>query len=121
GRGAGRWVGGPRRGRGGPRANERPAPPHPLAIDRRPRALQEYRHPPAAVEWGPEELLADQPHQPQVLLRRGGRPEVVGRSAEAQQIALPPDAQMRILGFDQGPLEVSRRGQLFFSTTRAPC
>jgi hypothetical protein len=27
---------------------------------------------------------------------------------------LPPDAEVGILGFDQEPLEVSRRGQLFF-------
>ena len=35
----------------------------PLAIDRLPGTLQRSRHPPAAVEWGPQELLVDQPHQ----------------------------------------------------------
>jgi hypothetical protein len=27
---------------------------------------------------------------------------------------LPPDAQLRVVWFDQGPIEVSRSGQLFF-------
>src|SRR5512135_756510 len=107
--------------RGGPRPGEQRLQAHhshepldPLAIDRLPGTLQTRRHPPAAVERGLEELLVDQPHQAQVFLRLGGRWEIVARSVEAQEFALSTDAQMTIRWFDQGPLEVSRRGQLFF-------
>src|SRR5512135_3096029 len=110
--------GGPRPGEERLQAHHSHEPLDPLAIDRLPGTLQTRRHPPAAVERGLEELLVDQPHQAQVFLRLGGRWEIVARSVEAQEFALSTDAQMTIRWFDQGPLEVSRRGQLFFSTTR---
>ena len=69
-------VGGPRPGKIASRPIFRHQPLHPLAIDRLPGTLQRSRHPPAAVERGQEELLIDQPHQAQVLLRLGRRREV---------------------------------------------
>lgn len=49
-------------------------------------------------------LLVDQPHQPQVLggLRR--RLVVEGRPAQPEQLALAADAQVRVVGVDQGSL-----------------
>ena len=49
----------------------------------------------------------------QVLLRLGGRREVVARSVQTHEFALSTDAQMTMRLFDQGPLEINRSGQLF--------
>jgi site-specific DNA recombinase len=121
---------GPRVGRGdrGPRPGMEPLQPHqchepldPLSIDRLPLAPQRRRHLPTAVEGGLEVLLVDQPHQPQVRLRLGRRSEIVGRAVEADELASPTDAQMRITGVDECPLGVNRSGQRFSSATRLPC
>ena len=112
--------GSPRSGKQRFQAHFRHEPLDPLAIDRLPGSLQTRRHPSAAVERGQQELLVDQPHQAQVLLGLDGRLEIVARTVEIQKFALPTDAQMSILCVDQGSLEISRSGQLFFSTTRPP-
>ncbi len=41
-------------------------------------------------------------------------------SPQTHELALSTDAQMTIRWLDQGPLEVNRSGQIFFSTTRPP-
>src|SRR5512135_494968 len=105
--------GGPRPGKDRFQAHQSHEPLDPLAIDRLPGSLQSDRHLPAAVERGLEELLVDPPHQAQVLLRLDSRWEIVARSVETQQFALSTNAQIIIRWLDQGPLEVSRRGQLF--------
>src|SRR5207249_5360072 len=101
-------------------AHQRQEPLDPLAIDRLPGTLQSDRHLPAAVERGLEERRVDPPHPAQVLLRLGGRWEVVARAVEIQKFALSTDAQLRMIWFDQGSFEVSRSGPLLFSTTRPP-
>jgi hypothetical protein len=115
-------------GAAGPRPGIEPLQAHrghepldPLAIGRLPTADQECRHPPTAVERGLEILLVDQPHQPQVLRRRDGRWEVIGRAVEAEEFAFSANAQMRIVESNKRPLPVNRSGQRFSSTTRLPC
>ena len=74
----------------------------------------ECRHPPAAVERGLEELLVDQPHQPQVLLRRGRRGEIVGRAVEVQKFALTTNAQMIMMWVDSARFWSTAAGKPFF-------
>ncbi len=52
---------------------------------------------PTAVERGAHELLVDQPHQAQVLLRLGGRLKVVARLGDIHEFALSTDAQINII------------------------
>jgi site-specific DNA recombinase len=113
----------PRPGPGGPPLRlgvERLQPPqpqqprHPLAVDRFPGLDQPLRQPPATADGVGGVLPVDQPHQPQVLLARGGRLVVQASAAQPQEFALPAHTQLRVVGFDPGPQPLRRAAQLFF-------
>src|SRR5262249_43987871 len=90
-------------------------PLHPLAVHLVALAPQPRRDPPAPVERAPRVLLVDPPHQGQVLGRLGGRLVVERRRFQADQLALPADAQLGVALVDQAPPGVSRGRQLFFT------
>ena len=78
-------------------------PLHPLAVDRLPLLDQPLRQPPATEEGVGGVLSVDEPHQPQVLRRLGRRLVVQAGAAQAEEFALPPHTQLRVVGLDQGP------------------
>ena len=90
----------------------------PLAVHRVPVPGQPPGDPPAPVERAGRVRLVDPPHQGQVLGRLPGRLPVVGRPTQADQLALPADAQLGVPGVDQGPPLVSRTGPLFIPPSR---
>ena len=91
-------------------------PLHALAID-----AQLRRQLAAAVKRRSQILLVDPPHQRQVLRRLAGRLVVTRAARQAEQLALPGDAQAcRCLVSMHRRLRLSRARQIFFSTTRPP-
>jgi hypothetical protein len=78
-------------------------PLHPLAVDCLPLLDQPLGQPPTAEERVGGILPVEQPHQPQVRYRLGRRLIVQAGVAQAEQLALPPDTQLRVVGLDQGP------------------
>jgi hypothetical protein len=89
-------------------------PLHTLAVDHLPLFLEPLGQSPAAQEGMGRVLPVDPPHQPQVLRRLLGRLVVQAGAAKAKQGALPPQAQLPMVPFDQRPQLVRRAAQLFF-------
>src|SRR5438874_371138 len=90
-------------------------PLHPLAADRLPWPDQPLGQPPAAQEGVGGVRRVEPPHQPQALRRLGRRLVVQAGAAQAEQLALPPDTQLRVAGLDQGPQPLRRSVRLFLS------
>ena len=75
---------------------------------------------PTAIDRLGGVLRVDESHQVQVLLGLGGRLVVEAGAGQAQQFALPADAQFRMADLDQRPLGLNRGRQIFFSPSPAP-
>jgi site-specific DNA recombinase len=78
-------------------------PPGPLGVDFVPQAAQVGRHPQHTVARRPRVLLVQQAHQREVLRAFARRAVVQAGAVQAQQLALPADAEPRVLRIDQPP------------------
>jgi len=87
---------------------------HSLGIHRIALRTQVGRHPSIAVERRLQVLGINETHQLEVergLLSRG---IVITRTSQAQELTLPPDAQMGMSGFNHGSPILDRRAPTFF-------
>jgi hypothetical protein len=94
---------------------------HPLVINCIAVLFSEpHCHFAVAVEGCPRIFLVNQAHQGQIEHCFASRLPVERRPVETDQVALPPDAKNRLLGFDQHTPHFNRTGQLFFSASQVP-
>ena len=84
-------------------------PIHPEAL-----RVEPLHHFSAPVERRPHILFVQQPHQHQVLFAFANRLVVETGPAHAQQLALPPHADLLMIPDNQPPQSLSRAIRLFF-------
>ena len=93
---------------------------HAFAIDRIPLRPEHRRHPGDAVKRGFQVLLINPAQQLQIQRIDGLGLVVIRCTVEAEERALTPKADCRMIGFEQSALVLNRNGQLFFSPTPVP-
>src|SRR5439155_7610521 len=77
-------------------------------------ALQPGRHPPATVKRRSRVLFVEQSHQQQILFALAHRLIVEAGPVHAQQLALPPNAELGMRQLHQRAPVLNRADQLFF-------
>ena len=78
------------------------------------------RHPWPAIERRLQILLVDAAHQLQVERRFCRRRVVVAGPGQTHQLALAPNADVRVVRLNHGPFGLNGKGRSFFSATPTP-
>ena len=87
---------------------------YPLPVHLEPLRAEPFHHLPAPVKRRPRVLFVQQTHQHKVFFAFARWLVIQARPVHAQQLALPPYADLRMTPIHQEPQILSRAVQLFF-------